>query len=89
LSVTVRDTTGAAPPLISVFSLSISASADLRNFPSTSYPAVISSPLLGGDFGPSPITIVSIVAADATDLNNVYSVDDVMTITFSQAHPTP
>jgi hypothetical protein len=83
--ITIIDATGATPPLPDIFTLKLLASADLRNFPRTSSSAELFSPILSGDFGPSPIRILSIVAADSLDLDDVFGVGDTLTITFSEA----
>ena len=84
LEITMTDVRGAGPPLPGVFTLNLLASAGLRNFPVTSAAAGMSSPALIGDFGPSPIRILSMVASDSLDLDNVYGVGDTLTITFSE-----
>lgn len=84
LQITIIDVAGAGPPLPEVFTLEVLASAGLRNFPVTSAPAGLSSPVLSGSFGPSPIRVLSMVASDSLDLDNVYGVGDTLTITFNQ-----
>ena len=84
LEITMADVRGAGPPLPEIFTLELLASAGLRNFPVTSAAAGMLSPVLDGNFGPSPIRILSMVAADSLDLDNVYGVGDTLTITFSQ-----
>ena len=83
--IAIIDATGATPPLPDIFTLKLLASAELRNFPRTSSSAELSSPILSGDFGPSPIRILSIVAADSLDLDDVFGIGDTLTITFSEA----
>ena len=78
-------TVGCGPPVLGVFRLIINSSSNIRNMPPTSSPLNAISPFLTGDFGPSPITIISFTAKDPTDLNDVYSVGDQLTIIFSQA----
>ena len=84
LEITVKDVSGAGPPLPGLFTLALLPGAGLRNFPVTSASAGMSAPALTGNFGPSPIRIVSMVAADSLDLDNVYGVGDTLTITFNQ-----
>jgi hypothetical protein len=84
LEITMTDVRGGGPPLPGVFTLNLLVSAGLRNFPVTSAAAGMSSPALIGDFGPSPIRILSMVASDSLDLDNVYGVGDTLTITFSE-----
>lgn len=84
LEITINDATGSGPPLPDFFTLELLASAGLRNFPVTSAPAKLLSPILSGNFGPSPIRILSMVASDSLDLDNVYGVGDTLTITFSE-----
>ena len=82
--ITITNPTSAGPPLPEIFTLELLGSAGLRNYPVTSAKSGLTSPVLSGDFGPSPIRIVSMVAADSMDLDNVYGVDDTLTITFSE-----
>lgn len=85
LEITAVSTAGAGQIVLGDFYLTVNASGNIRNFPPTSSPLNAFSPPLSGDFGPSPITIVSFVVQDPSDLNNIYSVGDQITITFSQS----
>jgi hypothetical protein len=78
------NTTSYVPsPVIGQFSVSILATANLRNFPPTSAPSVTSSVPLSGGFGPSVIYIVSVVANDPDDADMVYGIGDTITVTFN------
>ena len=56
----------------------------LRNYPTASAPSQTVSPALEGDFGPSNVVISSFVAADPDNADIVYSLQDILIITFNR-----
>jgi YVTN family beta-propeller protein len=55
--ITIKDSTGATPPAIGVFSATVNPSANLKNTGGTSLPSISTSPLLAGTFGTFTVSI--------------------------------
>ena len=84
ITITVQDPTGSGPPPIGIFTITCKSTGELRNTPPACAPSTATSPSLGGNWGPSNISIVSITAADPLNLHTVYSVNDTITVLFSK-----
>ena len=85
LEITCTDVTGNGVPVLGVFTMGVLASGNVRNYPPASVPSDHQSPVLSGDFGPSPIQVVSVVANDPVDLIDTFNSGDELFVTFSQA----
>ena len=83
LVITILDEAGAGPPTIGRLTIEVKYSGNLMAHPPVTVRATPTSAPLLGNFGPSPITILSMTAADATNDDQVYSNDDFITIIFS------
>ena len=84
LVITIRDEAGAGPPTIGGLTLEVKFSGNLMAQPPVTSRATPKSGTLLGNFGPSPIRILSVTASDSTDDDQVYSNEDFITIIFSQ-----
>jgi hypothetical protein len=83
--ITVRSVSGAQQPLPDFLVISFKTSADVRNFPPQSAPMGASQVArLLGDFGPSVVSVVKLVANDPTDRDSIYANQDTITITFNR-----
>lgn len=85
LTITITDATGAGPPAIGHFTLTVRSETKLRNFPDASVPAAVASPPLQGNFGSSTIEIEKLVASDPTGSSWRYDAGDRITVVFNRA----
>ena len=84
LVIFILDESGAAPPTIGGLTVAVKDSGNLMEHPPVTLRATPLSPKLLGSFGPSPITITRVMAADSLNNNAKYTNNDVITIQFSE-----
>ena len=84
LVITVSDVTGAGPPTIGNFYVTIRKEGELRNIPPACAPSRARSSGLAGNFGASTISITSIIASDPANIDVSFSVNDTITVNFNQ-----
>lgn len=84
LVITVTDVTGAGPPTVGEFFMTVKSGGELRNVPPASAPSTARSGVLAGNFGASTIAITSLVASDPANIDVSFSVNDTITVTFNQ-----
>ena len=84
LAIFIRDEAGAGPPTIGGFTLEVRPTANLMPHPPVTDRATPISPPLLGNFGPSPIRIISVMASDSADDDAIYNKDDYIIIQFSE-----
>ena len=82
-TITIWDATDACLPILGEFALSVNASGNIRNYPPQSAPNEAQSPTLTGDFGTSPLQILSVVGASSPNSDEVYGVFDTITLELS------
>ena len=72
--ITIVSVTGAQYPLPDLLKIGFTNFSDIRNYPPQCAPLTASTSVtLRGDFGPSTITVVSVVAKDPTDASSLYT----------------
>jgi hypothetical protein len=81
--ITIWDATDACNPLLGHFDLSVNATGNIRNNPPQSAPNEAQSPTLTGDFGPSPLRILSVVGASGPTVDDKYGKFDTLTMHLS------
>jgi len=90
LIITVVNSNGADPPTLGDLTVTVNATANLKNSSLSSQPSTATSPSLTGDFGfASGPFITAFVADDPDSGDNVYSVGDTLTVRFSEATNQP
>jgi hypothetical protein len=90
LLITIRDSTGAAPPVIGTFRVSVNLVGNLKNAAGTSLPSDSQSSALTGNFGTrAGPSITSLVAADPDSGDAVYGNGDTITVRFSEQTNQP
>lgn len=82
LVITIFNVFGASPPKVG--ELEVTVIGNVRNAAQTSLPSTSTSPKLTGNWGTlAGPSITSIVASDPDDRDNVFSAEDIITVTFN------
>jgi len=84
LVIFVRDVAGSGPPTIGGLTIQVKSSGNLMQHPPVTVRSTSLSPLLLGNFGPSPVEILTVTAADSTNDDSIYNDFDFITILFSE-----
>ena len=84
LAIFIVDDAGAGPPTIGGLTLQVRESGNLMEHPPVTSRSTPISPTLLGNFGPSPIEIVSFIATDSENDDSIYNAEDFITIQFSE-----
>ncbi len=88
--ITIVDSTGATPPAVDVFTLTVKESGNLKNAAGTSFSSTATSSALVGDFGALEApSILSVTADDPDDGDGIYSDGDTITVLFAGATNQP
>eukprot|EP00727_Mastigamoeba_balamuthi_P005371 m51a1_g14832 hypothetical protein (4244) ;mRNA; f:692485-711070 len=90
LVITITDSTGASPPTVGVFVITVLAAGNLRDAALKSNPSQSVSPVLTGNWGTlAGPSITSFVASDPTNKDAIYGAGDQLTVQFSANTNTP
>ena len=82
-AIEIWDATGACNPILGEFSISVNKTGNIRNYPPQSAPNEARSPTLTGDFGPSPLAILSVEGSSSPQMDDKYGPDDTLTLKLS------
>ena len=82
-TITIWDATDACLPILGEFFITVNATGNIRNYPPQSAPNEAISPTLTGDFGPSPLQILSVTGESSPIVDDVYGAFDTITLQLS------
>lgn len=71
-------------PIPGNFLVVVRVGTNLRNYPPACLANTPTSPALSGAFGPSNLALMSLIVDDSLDVDDVYGVDDTITLNFDQ-----